>query len=366
MIKRFENSSEPMATDGRDLDSQVAALIGEGAQQRSEGSPEVDTEQSGRVWKSLPEAKADDPTYFEQPLLQEPVWEWAIPLYYYIGGLSGASLALGAALQIRRDRDLDELVQQCHWIGFIGSSISGVLLVYDLGRPARFLNMLRVFRPTSPMNVGAWILSATGGAASAAVILRKQTGILRIAGQIAGVFSGIFGLGLATYTGVLVGNSAIPVWQASRKALPALFGSSAMTSVGSAFDLIGGNERKRTVTRAFGNCGKLLELMAAHVMDREASTVPRVGKPLREGASGLLWRGAAGLTAGSLVLSLLPRQNRGTRIAAGMLGTLGSLVMRFTVQHAGVLSARDARASFRQQRAGFGAAEVTGVMPDVP
>jgi len=210
----------------------------------------------------------------------------------------------------------------------------------------RFLNMLRVFRPTSPMNMGAWILSATGGTAFVTVALRRHRGVVGAIGEMFGMVSGIFGLGLATYTGVLVANTAVPVWQASRRALPALFGSSAVASLGCAFDAFG----LKTPANAFGIIGRSAELVAGFCMEREASGVPRVGRPLKRGLSGVMFRTSTLLTAVSLALALWPNATRKRKMVSGVLGSLGSLLMRFSVEAAGKASARDSRASFQRQR----------------
>jgi hypothetical protein len=298
-------------------------------------------------------------------MLKEPVWGWAVPLYYYVGGLTGASLLLGAAAQVTRSEESRTLIQRCHLIGFAGSVLSGALLVYDLGKPSRFLNMLRVFRPTSPMNIGAWILSGTGATATGALLLRGRTGWLNIPGELLGYAAGVFGAGLATYTGVLVANSAIPIWQESRKALPVLFGSSALASVGCSFDIFTENAGERRITNAIGNVGRVAEIVAGTLMEHHASAVPRVGRPFRRGLSGAMWRTAELLTAASLLLSLAPNGTRRSRVAAGLLGTAGSLLLRCTVAHLGTVSARDSKASFHQQRAGRGAAEVSRVSEHV-
>ncbi len=291
-----------------------------------------------------------DLTYYDRPLLNEPVWEWAVPAYYFVGGLTGAALVLGAAAQALDPKSSRKLIRRCDWIGFVGAAISSALLIYDLGRPSRFLNMLRVFRPTSPMNVGAWILSSLGGTSAAAILFKGRNGVFGAIGEAAGFASGVLGLGLATYTGVLVSNTAVPLWQESRRVLPILFGSSAMASVGSVFEMFVENKERR-ITRTFGTVGQLVEITASVVMERQASVVPRVGRPLRRGLSGAMWKGAALLTATSVAVGVLPNPSRNKRIAAGVLGALGSLLMRFAVQHAGVVSSRDARASFHQQRA---------------
>lgn len=286
-------------------------------------------------------------TYYDRPLLKEPVWEWMIPAYYYVGGLTGASLVLGAAAQLGDTSNRQALIRRCHWIGFIGCSVSGVLLVADLGRPERFLNMLRVFRPTSPMNVGAWILSAAGAASAGAVMVGGPFGYL--AGPF-GYLAGLFGAGLATYTGVLVSNSAIPIWQEGRQVMPILFGASAMASAGSALRFFAATPEELKISGSFQIAGQVLELAAAHTLERRVSTVPRVGRPLQTGASGAMWKTASVLTAAGLLVSLLPGKSKKKRIAAGILGTLGSAMMRFSVAAMGTASSRDARASFERQR----------------
>ncbi len=292
-----------------------------------------------------------DLSYYGRPLLNEPVWEWAVPAYYFVGGLTGAALVLGAAAQTLDRKNSERFIRRCHWIGLVGAAVSSALLIYDLGRPSRFLNMVRVFRPTSPMNVGAWILSGLGGTSAAAILFRGREGVFGAIGEASGYASGVLGLGLATYTGVLVSSTAVPLWQESRKMLPILFGSSAMASVGSVFEMFVENAQERRIAKAFGTVGQLAEIAAAVIMEQQASVVPRVGRPLRRGLSGAMWRGAALLTATSVAVGVVA-SGKNKRVAAGLLGALGSLLMRFAVQHAGVVSSRDARASFHQQRAG--------------
>ena len=362
---RYPRSVEPVYTDGRDINTEIAKLSGEAGSQVSTGSTDVHIGSVAKAWKSLPEPDRQDPAYYDVPMLKEPVWGWAVPLYYYIGGLTGASLVLGAAAQITGSNESRTLIRRCHLIGFAGSVVSGGLLVYDLGKPSRFLNMLRVFRPTSPMNMGAWILSGTGATATGALLFGGRSGWLKIPGQLLGYLAAVFGAGLATYTGVLVANSAIPIWQESRRALPVLFGSSALASLGCTFDIFTENAEERGITNVIGNVGRVAEIVAGTLMEHHASAVPRVGRPFRRGLSGVMWRTAELLTAASLLVSLAPNRTRRTRVAAGLLGTAGSLLLRCTVAHLGTVSSRDSRASFHQQRAGRGAAELSSISEHV-
>lgn len=345
----FKSSVDPVLTDGRDIDTALAKLSGEGSQQHA-GVIDQHLQKNAETWNQIPSTSTSDPTYYDRPVLKAPVWSWEIPLYYYFGGAAGACLVLGAAAQLDRSGHLDRMVRRCHWAGIIGSSISGVLLIDDLGMPSRFLNMLRVFRPTSPMNMGVWILSGAAPTAITAGFFLRRGGFWKSIGESFGYLSGLFGMGLATYTGVLVGNSAIPVWESSRRVLPLLFGASAVASAGSIFSLLSEDPRERRITFTFGAIGKIGELTAAVAMERQTSRVDAVGRPLKSGLSGFLWRAAAVLTGASLIASLLPRSTRKKRIAAGVLGTAGSLALRYAVHTAGQASARDPRATFHSQR----------------
>ena len=213
---RYKDSVDPVSADGRNINQNTAILSGEAGEQKA-GIRDKHLDSIAETWAALPEPDAADPTYYDRPLLKEPVWEIDIPVYYYVGGVTGASLALGAATQLDSTGELRDLARRCHWVGVAGAGISSFLLVRDLGRPSRFLNMLRVFRPTSPMNMGAWILSSVGPTALGALVFIGGSGVKDTIGRSFGYLAGIFGVGLATYTGVLVANSVIPLWQESRR-----------------------------------------------------------------------------------------------------------------------------------------------------
>ncbi len=350
--------------DGRNIDLEVGILEGEGSDQEvprdrvgAQGSVPYD------VWGQVPAQRTRqraEITYYDRPVLKEPVWIWAVPAYFYVGGTAGAAAVLGGAVQATGDENLRDLVVRCRRIAAAGDALGTALLIYDLGRPARFLNMLRVFRPTSPMSVGSWVLAASAPLSSAAAALATSDGSLRTVGDLAGLGAAIVGMPLTGYTAVLLANTAVPVWQAARRSLPVLFTASAMSSAASMLDLMDLGEREERVVRRFGLAGKLAELAAMMVVERDANRLERVGFPLRQGLGGTLWRASKLLSGASLTLSLLPGRSRGKRTLSGLVGTAGSLALRFAVFHAGKASARDPRATFHQQRAGHGAAETTG------
>ncbi len=309
-------------------------------------------------WQST--VDLSEPTYYERPAIKQPVWIWSIPAYFYVGGVAGAAMVMGMAAQVFGGAQMRAFDERCRWVGAIGGGIGTALLIHDLGRKGRFLFMLRVFRPTSPMSVGSWVLAAATPLSAGSAMLTFSNGFLRRAGQAAGIGAGFLGLPLATYTGVLISNTAVPLWQHARRSLPVLFGASSVAGMGALFELMNLGPRERRVIDQFALAGRMAELGAATWLEREVAGVDRVAKPLREGVSGTLWTAAKVLTAASLAISLLPGKWRGRRVLAGSLGTLGAICLRFAIFHAGKASANDPRATFRQQRAGLGAAEVTG------
>src|SRR5215475_5967110 len=172
------------------------------------------------------------PGYYGQPVVRPPVWTWEIPVYFFVGGLGGMSavIAFGAMLFHRFDVAGTGL-----WVAAIASVISPILLILDLGRPHLFINMLRVFKPQSAMSMGAWVLAAFGMCVVPGLTaLELQTvhvfsgaidQILGIAAGILIVGSAIFGTLLATYTGVLIGATAVPAWFLHHRLLPIHFGT---------------------------------------------------------------------------------------------------------------------------------------------
>jgi formate-dependent nitrite reductase membrane component NrfD len=352
---RYANSGDPVCTDGRDVNTAIATLGGEAAQQQIEGADQRLTEIAPAPWNIIPRIDGANPTYYDRPMLKKSVWSIDIPIYYFLGGTAGAALTLGAAIQLvspRGKHPLRRVSAICHWTGIVGSSAGAAFLIHDLGRPSRFLYMMRVFRPTSPMNVGAWILAGAAPTAITTGLFVNRDGILGKIGEASGYLSGLFGAALAGYTGVLVANSAIPIWQRARSWVPVMFMASSASAAASVVEIISDDKRTHLITTAFGTAGRVAEIAATLQVDRSASAIPRVAAPLRTGPTALLWKGATALTGASLALSLWPRRSRAKSVVAGLLGIGGSLLLRFAVHYISNASARDPRASFQHQRLG--------------
>jgi hypothetical protein len=365
--------------DGRNVLADVGLLLGEGAQQRvgdlaTHARHPALPEHPGRAVGR--EAEEEGPSYHGMPVLREPVWAWMIPAYFFVGGLAGSCAVLAAAAQLAGGRGTAGLLSRCRLAAAGGAVASAALLVADLGRPARFLNMLRVFRPTSPMNMGTWILTPFGALSSLAalpVVLPRAPRVVHRAARAAGYGAGALGLPLVGYTGVLIANTAVPVWQSTRHTLPLLFAFSGAVSAGGLLDLWSPGGAGREMARRFGVTAKVAELALSFALDREAArAAPRVARPLHRGRSGALLQAARGLVAASLVADLWPGGRR-RRALAGGLALAGTLALRFGIFAAGRASSRDPHATFDMQRRGRGGAEVARQrghhapsMPSVP
>ncbi|MEY2403343.1 MAG: hypothetical protein QOD38_894 [Acidimicrobiaceae bacterium] len=258
-------------------------------------------------------------TYYDQPLLKRPVWKWYVPAYFFLGGVAGASSTLGLVFEPLRRR--------CSRLSLVALTLGAACLIADLGRPERFANMLRVFRPSSPMSMGSWLLAVYGPAAGASAVLGSSLG--------AGV-AGVAGVPLAGYTGVLVASTAVPAWQDASAALPALFTASGVTGAASLLKLGDCDDETARVLRRYGIAGMVGELAAARALEHEVRDVgPYRGSPL--------WRGAEVCTTVALALSLPRRRSRRREVLAGVAGTLGSAMAKFAVAQAGHQSTTPAK-----------------------
>jgi formate-dependent nitrite reductase membrane component NrfD len=265
--------------------------------------------------------------YHGFPLLKGTVWTWEIPAYFFVGGAAGAAALIGAVA--RRTGGDEALVRDARWIAAAGAALSPPLLISDLGRPERFLNMLRVFKVQSPMSVGAWTLVAfstfAGAAAFADLATRATDGRLpvRVVGDAAEMLSAATGMVLATYTGVLLGATAIPVWSTNARALPVHFGASGLGSAVSLLELLGHRTR---ALNAIGIGTALVETaLAAHLA---LSTEPALAA-IRNGPPANLARAAAILSGPvPLALRLFAARSASARRLAAAATIAGSMLTR--------------------------------------
>jgi Polysulphide reductase, NrfD len=270
-------------------------------------------------------------TYYGTHVVRPPAWNWEVPCYFFTGGLAGASSALAAAADLAGHDDLARVSRRCA----AGAAVaSPALLISDLGRPARFLNMVRVVRPTSPMNLGAWLLLAYAPLAVAAGLFEDRFPRLT---RLAGSAAALGGPVLATYTAVLVSDTAIPVWHEAARELPFVFGASSLASAGAAAAIAVPPARSAPARRA-AVAGAAGALTAMHVQERRLGPLAR---PYHEGPSGALARAARALLGGGAAALALGGRRRPWAVAGGVAVLAGALLERWSVFRAGFASAED-------------------------
>jgi formate-dependent nitrite reductase membrane component NrfD len=286
--------------------------------------------------------RAEPRSYYGRPVIKPPVWTYEVPWYLFAGGLTGASATLSLAAAASGNT---VLARRAWLVTLAGGTASPALLISDLGRPERFLNMLRVLKPTSPMSVGSWVLAATGAAAGVAT-LADVLGRFARAGRAGRVAAALLGLPLATYTGALLSNTAVPVWHEARRELPFVFAGSAAASAGGAAAILT-PARHAGPARRLAVLGAALETAAVGVMERRLGAL---AGPYRSGKAARYGRAARALTiAGAAVLATAGRR-RTAAIAGGKLVLAGSALERWSVFAAGFDSARDPSYTVGPQR----------------
>lgn len=284
-------------------------------------------------------------SYYGRPIVKPAPWKEEIPVYLFVGGLAAGSgmIAAGARLS-----GLDDLRRRSQYaaLGALGTSV--VVLVKDLGRPERFLNMMRTVKLTSPMSVGTWILSLYGGftglASATELIARKlpegsriRWGVEVVDG-LASLASGAFGPPLASYTAVLLSNTATPTWHASYKHLPFVFTGSALAASGG-MAMVTTPTRQTTPARRVAILGSTMELAAFTLLEKQIGIA---GEPLHHGQAGKFLKASKVATVlGVLGAATVARRSRAAAVVSGAALLAGSALTRFGVFDAGMESAKD-------------------------
>ncbi len=319
---------------------------------------------SGRRRRRRESAGHPFSSYYEKPIINPPVWEEReIGGYLFTGGLAGASSILAAGAQFT-GRPVSARASKVTAAGAIAISLGA--LVKDLGRPARFLNMLRVVKPSSPMSIGVWII--VGYAPLTFVSAASDlTGVAPRTGRAAGLGAGLLGAGVASYTAALIADTAVPAWHGAHRELPFLFvGSAASAGAGAA--LLAAPLSENGPARRLAVAGALVELGFELQMERQLGMV---AEALHEGTAGRRLRAAKGLAAaGAALAAVAGGRSRPAAGAAGAMLLAGSLLTRLGIFAGGMASAKDPKytvvpqrermaASQRRESAGGNSAAVT-------
>ncbi|WP_019200432.1 NrfD/PsrC family molybdoenzyme membrane anchor subunit [Tsukamurella sp. 1534] len=295
-------------------------------------------------------------SYYGKPVVKPPPWEWPVAAYLVLGGVAGGSgvLALGGQLTgrsaLRRNARLGALT---------AVGLGAVALIADLGRPERFINMMRTAKVTSPMSMGSWILSGygTGIGIAAAAEVDRLTGerlplgplrrVLRAVEGPAGFGAAAFGPPLAVYTAVLLSDTAVPTWNEAHRDLPFVFVSSASLASGG-LAMVTTPTAETGPARAFAVAGVLGDIAAMKYM--ESRMDPVLVEPLHHGKPGAMLRWSERLAVAGGLGALLGGGRRPVAVASGLALLGASALTRFGVFEAGLESTHDPKYVIEPQK----------------
>jgi formate-dependent nitrite reductase membrane component NrfD len=331
---------------------------GRGSLEKALGLEPIDPHEAERIEAgSIEGQRVVAVGYYGLPVLKRPHWKWQIPLYFWVSGIAGMSYFVATLAEWLGGDEDQAVVAPGRYIALAGMLAAPVLLIDDLRVRGRFHNMLRIFKTRSPMSVGSWALALFGPLAGLSAVLQLVGAPLawrRAVGLVAAPLATF----VASYTGVLLSATAVPLWGRARLLLSPIFVCSATS----------------TALAAIGLCLKLTrrepEAAAARLRDLELAviagelalisgalrTLGPLARPLTLGrAASLFWGGSVGVGQVLPLLLLarhLVRPGRGGLLdgLAQVLVLLGGLATRTSIVDAGKASADDPQAAFYYHR----------------
>lgn len=328
-------------------------------------------------------------SYYGHAVVKPVPWRHEISIYLFTGGVAGGSGLLAAGAHAA---GLDGLRRNARLTAIVAAGVSGVALIADLGRPERFLNMLRTVKLTSPMSVGTWIFSGYSAFAGLAAAIETDrllggrpapaprgdsptSGGLPVLGPVLRPFDAVASAGLAlfsaplaAYTAVLLSDTATPVWFESRRHLPFVFVSSAGMASGGVQQVLAGMLGGESLAEAgparrLAVAGALGDYLAVDALEKHLDEVG-VLEPLHHGAEGRKMRLSKALTVAGGVVTLVAGRSRAGAVVGGLALAAASALTRFAVVEAGIESAKDPRWTVEPQRRRLEARRAAGQTGD--
>ena len=296
-------------------------------------------------------------TYYDQPMLKKPHWEWEVILYLFLGGVMGGSGMLVAIADDREGHEAD-LARSARYVSFALAAACPLILVKHLGRPERFLYMLRIFKLKSVMSMGVWgLIAFTAPAALAAAGQASRDGLLpgwirHLAPRsITTPLQALFGAFICGYTGVLISATAIPVWAIGKRYIPAISVCSGIVGACAAnvavLALTGGSEKTKRKIENLELVAGAAELVLLQAFQRHAG---KLGDPMFRGERGRKLQTVT-IIGGIIVpalLNLLPIHNRFKTVVTSAMTLVGGYNLRESYIESGKDSADDPKAASRQ------------------
>jgi formate-dependent nitrite reductase membrane component NrfD len=295
------------------------------------------------VKRATPEAVRKE-GYYGLPMLKRPLWGWEIALYFFSEGISSGSYILATMADVCGSGRYASLIRNARYISLATLLPCPPLLIADLGRPERFHHMLRIFKPHSPMNMGAWALSGFSGPVTL-LALREFARPGWFPVRAIGLAGLPFALFMLAYPGVLLATTSIPVWSRTRF-LGALLGTSSMATAAGALAIAAAldpnsDAATREVIHTIENVTNIAEAAALSAYVYSAGPA---AKPLTRGRYANMFRIGAmvvGIGLPAFVSATRRKPSRGATVASGLLSLAGALALKWSVVHAGHDSAQD-------------------------
>lgn len=351
MMNRETKQAEKSATERQNFNE---------FESRSEWLPAL-AENNYAFKKASPSGAAKD-GYYGLPMLKRPLWKWEIALYFFFEGISSGSFILGTLAEFFAQKESKNLIRNSRYISLAALLPCPPLLIADLGKPQKFHHMLRVWKPKSPMNLGAWALSAyslpvgllalkqlAGDVWQTDKSAKKSNG--KLPSRALGLAGIPFALTMLSYPGVLLSTTSTPIWSRTR-ILGALFAVSSLNNAVAALsitDSLGGGETE--TSRKLEKIENLTSIAEAAALTAYIATSKGFAEPLTKGRyAKLFWLGAVG--AGLIVPALArisasgkSKNKRRKKLFGSVLSLAGGLALKWAVTHAGRASAENPQAA---------------------
>jgi formate-dependent nitrite reductase membrane component NrfD len=323
---------------------------------------------SAEILKEATPAGVKKEGYYGLPMLKRPTWRWQIAGYFFLEGVSAGSFLMASLAARSGDKRLRPVTRAGHYTALLAFIPCPPLLIADLGDPSRFHHMLRVFKPSSPMNLGSWALSAYSlpltllAAKQLAEGLSKKYPPLKgaarlIPARLLGWLGLPLSLTMASYAGVLLAATSTPLWATSR-CLGALFATSAINNgvAATSLHLALHNDGARQALRSLEKVERVARISEAVAIGFYLATTGKAAKPLLKGRYGWqFWLGAigVGLVAPALLQAMRPKRRKQSRVGTilrSALSLAGGFALKWAIVHAGRASAEDVESARHASR----------------
>ena len=306
-----------------------------------------------------PEREGRD--YYGIPPIKEHTWTWEVPVYFWLGGIGAGSQLISTVAQLLGWKD-KAFFRATRYTVLVTMILSPILLVLDLGRPERFLNMLRILKLRSPMSTGSWALSIFGGLSGLIAtqqaaqdgLLGRDNALVRlikalVPDRLLSIVALPFGLYVGLYTGILLVATSVPMWARNFLLMGPTFLSSGLSTALSTISLIlhlGGWGERKTL-EGLRRAERITLVIEGALLAASLARMGRWGKPLYSKKLAPLFFGGTVLGGVLAPFALLSgRETRGKSLLSSALVLLGGLALRFAMIEGGRLSARDPQATF--------------------